>query len=244
MVIFMGLFGGKKKKEEPAEPNIPTNLVLQMRGQGLSNNQIIQNLQRSGFSSSQIFDAMNQADIKGNVKQAPMPDIQGDMMENAMGPMGPPMGPPVGQPGSDIYPGEPRQRQMPSFAPPEDSRSAGPSDYGEQRIEELAEAIIDEKWAELVKNINRVIEWKNKVELKINSMEQEIKDLKDSFNELHKALIGKLGEYDKNILDVGTELKAMETVFEKVLPTFNENIAELSRVVKNLKMSQPKLPPK
>ena len=204
----MSLFGGKGKKED--EPNIPTNTVLQMREQGLSNNQVIQNLQRSGFSSSQIFDAMNQADIKSNVQQAPTPDAEA--MENPIG------GPPPMEPES-----------LPMEAAPQTQ------DYAEERIEELVEAIIDEKWAELVKNINKVIEWKNKVEAQISSMEQELKDVKDSFGELHKAMIGKISEYDKNIVGVSTELKAMGKVFEKVLPAFTENVDELSRITRNIK---------
>ena len=84
-----------------------------------------------------------------------------------------------------------------------------------ERIEEVAEAIIDEKWDELVKNINKIIEWKNKSEAKISSLEQQFKDLKNDFDKLHQAVIGKIGEYDQNILNVGTEIKVMEKVFQK-----------------------------
>ena len=42
----------------------PINEIMQMRKQGLSNNQVIQNLQREGYTNTQIFDAMNQADTK------------------------------------------------------------------------------------------------------------------------------------------------------------------------------------
>ena len=39
----------------------------------------------------------------------------------------------------------------------------------------------------------------------------------------------------KNILEVGTEIKAMEKVFQKVLPTFTSTVNELSRITGNLK---------
>ncbi len=43
------------------------------------------------------------------------------------------------------------------------------------------------------------------------------------------------GEYDQNILNVGTEIKVMEKVFQKVLPTLTENVNELSRITKGMK---------
>jgi hypothetical protein len=61
-------------------------------------------------------------------------------------------------------------------------------------------------------------------------LEQQFQDLKADFQSLHKALIGKVNEYDQNILNVGTEIKAMEKVFQKILPTFTENVSELSRI--------------
>lgn len=101
--------------------------------------------------------------------------------------------------------------------------------------EELIEAIIDEKWNELVKDINKIIDWKTTAEGRIAAMEQEIKDLKGEFDKLHQGVVGKIGEYDKNILDVGSEIKAMEKVFAKILPVFTENVSELSRITGDLK---------
>jgi predicted site-specific integrase-resolvase len=102
-------------------------------------------------------------------------------------------------------------------------------------VEETVEAIIDEKWNELVKDITTIIEWKNQAQNTIIGMEQQFRDLKEQFDKLHQALIAKIGEYDKNILDVGAEVKAMEKVFSKVLPVFTENVAELSEITKRMK---------
>lgn len=99
----------------------------------------------------------------------------------------------------------------------------------------MVEAIIDEKWNELVKDINMIVEWKNQAQNTIVSIEQQFKDLKDQFDKLHEALIAKIGEYDKNILDVGAEVKAMEKVFSKVLPVFTQNVAELSKITRTMK---------
>jgi len=193
----------------------PVNLVLQMRTQGLSNNQVIQNLQRQGYTNTQIFDAMNQADMKGSV-------VPTDLSYT------PPGNPMTGP-----------QEQEPAYSQDDYSQK---EEYGYQypqqenvTTEELVESIIEEKWGDLLKDINKVIEWKNKTETRIVSLEQKFNDLKESFDQLHRAVVGKVGEYDKHILEVGSELKAMEKVFQKVLPSFTDNVSELSRIVDKVK---------
>lgn len=121
--------------------------------------------------------------------------------------------------------------------PSEDDDEYEDDDDGDEssEIEELIEEIIEEKWKELVKDIKKIIEWKDKVDERMSKLEQGFEDLKGNFDNLHNSLMGKIGEYDKNIVQVGTEIKAMEKVFEKVLPKFTENVNELSRVTKNIK---------
>ncbi len=208
----------------PAAPNpsgLPVDQIINLRKQGLSNNQIVQTLQKDGFDSGQIFDAMNQADLTsgGPAPQGAPPPPQG---------MPPPMSAP---------PPEPQGMELPpidSMPPP----FAGAGNAEVQKVEEIAEAIIDEKWEEMIKSINRIMEWKDATETRMARIEQQFNDLKDNFDSLHAAIIGKIGEYDKNILNVGTEIKAMEKVFQKILPTFTENVSELSRITR--KISGPK----
>jgi len=121
---------------------------------------------------------------------------------------------------------------------PETGSEEETEDDGEE-IEQLIEEIIEEKWKELVKDIKKIVEWKDKTDEKVSKLEQSFTDLKSNFENLHKALLGKIGEYDKNILDVGTDIKAMEKVFEKVLPRFTENVNELSRITKTIKLNNP-----
>jgi len=220
----MALFGSKKieevSNEQAGSVKSPVDLVLNMREQGLSNNQIITSLQREGYQTTEVFDAMNQADLQ-MANGSPM-----DNSETAMQ--------------NQVYPeelmDEPQQvERQPSYSynapPPEPS-------YNNQdvtKIEELVEAVVEEKWVDLVKDVNKIIEWKSKVESDTSSINQEIEDLKESFNELQKNIIGKIDEYDKNITNVSTNIKAMESVFQKAIPTFTENINELARAVESLK---------
>ena len=127
------------------------------------------------------------------------------------------------------------QQQPPATAPPAFNPQQPPMQMSSAQQstttnEELIEAIIEEKWNDLVKDIAKIVEWKTATESRITKLEQSMKDAKDSFDQLHAAILGKVGEYDKHILDVGTEVKAMEKVFEKVLPMFTENVAALTHI--------------
>lgn len=229
----MAMFRLKKGHEEHAEfqippSGIPTDQVIQMRRQGLSNNQIVQSLQRMGYKSHDIFDAMNQADIKGGVEGMQLDEL-GDIQN------------PLSQGGYGI-PLEMQQqptRSPMSMAPPPQQypsmQASPPQQDLRHEIEEVAESIIDEKWEEFMENVKKLSEWKGQIEGRFVKIEQDISSLKERFEVLNKGVLGKIGEYDKNISEVGTEIKAMEKVFQKIMPTLSQNVNELSRITESMK---------
>jgi len=101
--------------------------------------------------------------------------------------------------------------------------------------EEIAEQIIEEKWNELQKELGKLNEWRDMLTSRMDKLEQGVTDMKMDLDGLHKAIVARIGEYDKTLMDVGTEIKAMEKVFQKVLPELTGNIQELSRVTKTMK---------
>jgi hypothetical protein len=224
----MALFGSKKGEQQnnPAYTNAdPVDLVLQMREQGLSNNQIISSMQREGYQTTQIFDAMNQADLK---RANGAPEEQNQFSQQQQQQI---------SPNELMYPEEQQQFQQPTQDFQQETYSQ-PTSYDQEdatKIEELVEAIVEEKWIDLVKDVKKVIEWKSTIDSDIASIKQEIDDLKQSFNSLQKNIIGKIDEYDRNISNASTNIKAMENVFQKAIPRFTENINELSRTVEDLR---------
>ena len=214
----MALFGiGKKRQPQPeqaAAPGTPIEQIMVMKQQGLDNNQIVQELERQGYNSSQIFDALNQINISGASAGSEQPP------DNSA--------PPQQQDFSYEQPFP--EQQMPEQVQPEVS-------IGKEQIEEIAEAIIDEKWKEFEQDVGIIIEWKEKTEARMGQIEQQIKDVANSVNSIHKNIINKISEYDRSITDVGTEIKAMEKVFQKVLPSLTENVNKLDRMTKGSKLS-------
>lgn len=194
--------------DSPINRNVPLAKVLDLRAQGTPNNQIIQILQNEGYTSDQIFDAMNQADMSQNIGQGMAePNVQPEPIENPMQM-------------------EPRNYDQINQAMASPHR---------EMIEETTEAIVNEKWHEVVMKLNKIDDWKNKMDTRLTHLESAFKNLQENFDKLHQALIAKIGEYDQNIINVGTEIKAMEKVFQKILPTFTENVSELGRITEKIK---------
>lgn len=208
MAIFG--FGKKSKEQEQAAPGTPIDQVMALRQQGMNNNQIIQEMERQGYNSSQIFDALNKANISGgNAGLEQPPDFN-----------------------------LPQQGYPEQQAPPQQLEHPSQQVIDKEQIEEMAEAIIDEKWKEFEEDIKIIIDWKEKTEAKVNRIEQQVKDLTNGLDSLHKSLVGKISQYDKNITDVGIEIKAMEKVFQKILPSLTENVNKLDRMTKSSKLGK------
>jgi hypothetical protein len=192
-----------KKPGAPSAPakgpsGPPVDQVVAMQQKNMTNNQIVEALQRQGYDINSIMDAIAQAEVMGGVQLAPvMPP----------GPMLPPMPPP---------PQSERQESTPA-------------------AEEIAEKIVEEKWQQLDAQLKSWQDWRDNVNARIERLEQSMQDTRGDLDNLHKAIVAKIGDYDKNLMDVGTELKAMEKVFQKVLPTLTENVSELGRLTQKIK---------
>ena len=205
---------------QPQAQVLPVEQALMMKQQGYTNNQIAQILQSQGYNNSQISDVINQASLSGNFRES-------EEVETGM--------PEYGQ----SYEEQPYTQTM--FQPQnaqERRETQIPVSVDEERVQEVAEAIIDEKWEEFAKDIKRVIEWKERTEERVAKLEQQIIDLRLSIDSLTKSIMMKVSSYDQNIVDVGTEIKAMEKVFQKVLPTLTENVNKLDRMAKGYKIEQ------
>ena len=205
--------------------DIPLSRIQELKTQGQSNNQIIQTLQRQGFSSTQIFDALSQAASQPASMSTPGFATSASSMPNVFA-----------SPSQSLNSPSPGMRRMdpPMMQRPMMPGMSGSFDAGSD-TEEMIEAIIDEKWNDLLGDINKIVAWKEATDVRLTKMEQQMIDLKENFDKLQQAVVGKVGEYDQHILEVGAEVKAMEKVFSKVLPVFTDNVSELSRITDQMK---------
>jgi len=199
----------------PPAPSSPLEQVMMMHEQGYTNPQIVQTLQGMGFSSQQIYDAISHASLAENAPQAQQSQNPFDQM--------PPQQDPSYQP--NFSQGPPPQQSYQTFSQKEPQ-------IDDERIQEVAEAIIEEKWDALIKDIKKVAEWKERTDERISKIEQQLIDMRMAIDSLTKNMMARISAYDQNIVDVGTEIKAMEKVFQKVLPSLTENVNKLDRMTK------------
>ena len=197
-------------------PNL-TEQVQTMKQQGYNSNQIVQSLQGQGFNPVEISDAMNQSNVSGNFQNQP-PDMG---MEE------------YGQQHYEPYQDQGMQFQQGQHDMPQQMGQSQNASVDEEKVQQIVEAVIDEKWEEFAKDVKKIIEWKEKTEDRMAKTEQQIIDMRMTVDSLTKSIMTKISSYDQNIMDVGTEIKAMEKVFQKVLPSLTENVNKLERMSKD-----------
>ena len=220
---------------------IPTDRVLNLKGQGFDNAQIIKMLQKENYSQQQIADALMQASMKAGVGSmtppksqinVPYPPVQGYQESE-----------PLPQEDFAIEIPEPpippasmaTAKKMKPVQSPQKALQLEETRERADRIEEIAESIIQEKWEELVKNIGNLTLWREKINTDTLSIKQELIRTQQRFENLEKAILGRITRYDENIRDIGSEMKALEKVFERIITPLTTNIKELTKITNELK---------
>ncbi len=256
MALLKDMFSKDKVAALNRQPSlgIPTEEVSKFRQHGLSNDQIIQNLTRTGYGLDQINNAINMVDAKEGVEsivlspneQMPKRGGNKDTAEfSELEEIGKGLDEdrtisqqPMQSMQQQMQPPSSMQRSFPPpFAPSSmQSTPIPPMTAGnDEKLQEIAEAIIEEKWTDLLNHVNKVVEWKNATETRMTQIEQQLTDIRREFDKLHQGVLERVGTYDSTIKDIGTEIKALEKVFQKILPNFIENVNELGRITQGLK---------
>ena len=89
--------------------------------------------------------------------------------------------------------------------------------------------------------MDKIVSWKKTIEIKVVGLEKDIAALNKQFESLHKALFERMETYDENVSRVGTNLKAMDDVFKKTLPSLTQNVNDLSRITSTMKSAKKKV---
>jgi hypothetical protein len=218
------------------DKNMPTQRVLDLQKGGMSEGEITNTLSRERFGQNEISNAFDQATVKNEIAPARMPlsppALNPDEVPSPSANLAPTNVtnemPQISNPDLNPSPVGP-QGGSPNFAP----EPAGRANY--EAIEEIAESVIAEKWEDALKNIGDLKLWKEKVETDLSGIKQEILRTESKFENLQKAILGKLGEYSEGVTDLGAEMKAMEKIFEKILAPLTRSVKDLEAVTEKIK---------
>ena len=88
---------------------------------------------------------------------------------------------------------------------------------------------------DFVTEMKKVVAWKDQTEKTIASMQTTIEKMKEDFNLLHQGVLGKINQYDDQIKEVDSELKAVGKVFKDVIPVFTNSVKDLHQISQDLK---------
>src|SRR3989338_7714475 len=171
---------------EKTGSKIPLDRVQSMKSQGLKDQQIIENLKKENYSFQEINDALEQSEIVKTVNQRPFEE-----------PLDFPV-PPTPSTISNYQVSSPSMQTIPqqSFFDPSSRLTM-------DRIEEIAESIINEKWSELTREFGNFSSWK------INEYNESVVSVSTEMKALEKVL-------ERIINPLTTNIKELSRITEEL----------------------------
>ncbi len=203
--------------------DISIEKINSLQTQGLSDSQIYETLKKEGFNSVEIDDAISQAKLgkpmsQDDVEEAPEPGLRPSLLNQPQT---------IQTEKKDNY----SNFQNNEFQEDNFQNIRGNLDD----VEVLIESVIEEKWKNSIQRFGNLDVWKEKIRTDVSSVKQELIRLEHRFDNIEKAILGKISQYDRNIVNIGNEMKVLEQVFQKIINPLTSNIKELSRITKELK---------
>jgi len=101
-----------------------------------------------------------------------------------------------------------------------------------EMITEIAEQIVNEKSQKTEKQILEMIRFKTETQGKINNIDDRLKRIEMLIDRLQTSILGKIGEYGRNISDLKSEMETTQESFSKILNPLTENIEELRKITR------------
>ena len=180
--------------------------ILEMQSQGLSDEEISENLRQQGFSPKEVHDAFSQLKIREAVSQ--------EYADEAP------------QPGAEAPYGGASQ----DYSYPQQQYSTGVSS---DTVAELVDQAVSEKMAALNKSISSLASLKSSFESQLKEMDARIKKIEENMESLQRAVIGRIGDYGKDVKNIHTEMSAMQETFGKLLNPLTDQIRKMEKITGN-----------
>ena len=201
----------------------PTDKVREMKENKLSDEDILKSL-RPDYSNQEIDDAMNQSnleneDILGQLDQFQPSNQSAETPEDLL---------------EEAPEHEPEQSENLNVYPTQ-SRAYNPPELSSNQVQELVESIVEEKWEDLMTRFGDLNLWKESVNNDLEAIKQEILRTRESFNNLQNILVGKVTNYNRSVTELGSEMKALEQVMQKIIQPLTTNVKELGKITSELK---------
>jgi len=230
----MSFFSKGKKKEDVSSESVvnqvPLKQISDLIGKGLSEKQVIDTLKNEGFSLAIIEKGFNQFKAKEGVKA-----------DNA----GPVSGMDLKEPLNDLKPSqemvsvdEPNpfsdgnvSSTPPGVFSPQEVQSAPQEDSSNiiEEIQELVEAVVEERLSDLSDKLEELEGFKTSVDKNINDGLTGFSDLKKKVDSLEKDFNTQRTDFNNLSEELRIELSAMEKALHKLVPQLSASIRGMGK---------------
>jgi DNA-binding transcriptional MerR regulator len=220
--------------------------VMQMRGAGRNDSEIIRYLQSQGVPPKEIQDALSQAQIKSAVYGEEMQQSIMDYPSSDQGgyqeiytPQAPPQPDQFQQP----YPATPSYQQYQNQNAPQNYQQE--TYYPQEQQEyyqpeqmqyvsaasdtstliEVAEQVFSDKIKKIEKPLDSLSEFKNLAETRLKIMEERLQRIESVIDNLQISILEKIGSYGSNLSSIKKEMEMMQSSFSKAInPLMDRNL--------------------
>ena len=226
--------------------------IMQLQSQGLQEQEIIQTLQNEGTSPKEIEESLNQAKIKTAVSQ--QEPTQQQAMPSPEQMQQPPQTQEMQQSIMNSNQEAPQQMQEQAMPSPEQMQQTQPTEtyqdyyaqtpqaYSDQAyypqqgisdtetITEIAEQIVLEKIQEQNKKTGDIASFKTQTTEKLKDLDERLKKIEDSIEQLQQAVIQKIGEFGETTEFIHKDLENMHDTMSKLMNPLVDNYKELKKI--------------
>jgi hypothetical protein len=188
--------------------------IIEMKKQGKTEEDIVNTLKEAGVTPGEIINALNQSKIKSAVtneqgktqgadENTYVPQPQEEYSQNY-----------APEPSQAIY--QPEQQEY----YPQENYESYPQETNTNTIMEIAEQIFFEKIKKIQKQVETMNEFKNLHQAKVENIDERIKRIESTIDNLQGAILEKIGEYGNNLQSIKNEMGMMQDSFGKAMKEF------------------------
>lgn len=197
--------------------------VMQLQAQGVNDTDITKKLRDEGISLQDINDALGQAKIKEAVSQdSDFNGMQQSIMTNQ--PSTPDDALPAQQP--QMQGQDQQQYDQQQYYP--DQQYAAQLDT--ETITEIADQVVSEKFSDFTKKTGDLVALKNETQDKIKDLDERLRRIETSIENLQRSIIGKVGEYGQSMAFVQKDLETIHDTMGKMMNPLIDNYKELQKL--------------
>lgn len=197
--------------------------IMQMKRQGIPDEQIVSGLAQQGISPREISDALKQAQIKNAVSDYSGGDLQPSVMPEEEIPAPPQQGQYSQEYVQQEETYQPQQQQQEQYYAPESGGGGyAPSGIDTDTVMEIADQIFSEKIKKIQKQADTASETAILLQTKTENISERLKKIEAMIDKLQISILEKVGSYGQNLESIKKEMSMMGDSFSKMISSPKE----------------------